>query len=470
MSTSLGKVLYADADAGAAATASRALEEAGIAFQHVADVPSIERELDHGAIDVLVVDLALAGGESLALLSTAARRWPDLVVVVVGEQPEEAQSIAAVRAGASDFVRKPFAPAEISLAVRKALSTVECAAEAPPPSVVMPPTPSQPPGSVMIGNSAPMREVDGLIRRASSSTATVLIRGESGTGKEIVARRVHELSPRASGPFVKVHCAALPEQLLESELFGYEKGAFTGATMRKPGRVEIAEGGSLFLDEIGDISAATQVKLLRVLQDKEYERIGGTKTQRADVRFIAATHQNLEDMVKRGAFREDLYYRLNVVSITSPPLRARPDDIQALVQHFCQVLGPQNGRTGIRIAPEAVTLLERYGWPGNVRQLQNFIERLVVFAETNEITLAAVQGELSELTDGAKALGLGGWSGPEPSFASTITDLDEAVRRAEKKALQKALRKAGGNKTVAARILGVSRRTLYNKLQEHGLT
>jgi len=470
MNTSLGKVLYADPDAGAASTVRRALEEAGIGFQHVTDAPSIEHELDRGAIDVLVVEAGLAGGESLALLTTVAGRWPDLAVIVVGNEAAGVEGIAAVRAGASDFVNKPFAPAEISLAVRKALSTVEQAAEAPPPSVVLPPTPSQSPGPVMIGSSAPMREVDGLVRRAASSTATVLIRGESGTGKEIIARRVHETSPRSSGPFVKVHCAALPEQLLESELFGYEKGAFTGATARKPGRVEIAEGGSLFLDEIGDISAATQVKLLRILQDKEYERIGGTKTLRANVRFIAATHQNLEDMVKRGAFREDLYYRLNVIPITSPPLRARPDDVKALVEHFCQVFGPQNGRTGIRIDPEAIALLEHYGWPGNVRQLQNFIERLVVFAETNEITLAAVQGELSELTDGAKALGLGGWSGPEPSFASTITDLDEAVRRAERKALQKALRKAGGNKTVAARILGVSRRTLYNKLQEHGLT
>jgi two-component system response regulator AtoC len=239
----------------------------------------------------------------------------------------------------------------------------------------------------------------------------------------------------------------------------------TGANARKPGRFEVAEGGTLFLDEIGDVSLATQVKLLRVLQDKEYERVGSTRTIRANVRFIAATHRPLEDMIKRGEFREDLYYRLNVIAVTSPPLRNRPEDIEQLVQHFSAVLGAQNGKPRLKFAPEAVQLLRLQPWPGNVRQLQNFVERLVVFAESDEVDVAAVRGELgvgvgnSACSTGTAAL----------DFGISVLELDEVVRRAERRALEKALRKADGNRTVAARILGVSRRTLYNKLEEHHL-
>lgn len=242
-----------------------------------------------------------------------------------------------------------------------------------------------------------MHEVLTLIQKAAGGNATVLIRGESGTGKELLAKRVHELSQRSAGPFVKVHSAALPEQLLESELFGCEKGAFTGANSRKPGRVELARGGTLFPDEIGDISAATQVKLLRILQEREFERLGGTETLKADVRFVAATHKPLEQMVGRGEFREDPYYRLNVIPIHALPLRERPDDIAALVEHFCKTISRANEKPPVTIDSAGMKILEEYDWPGNVRQLQNFIERLIVPTENPKIPPGVVRREIGRL-------------------------------------------------------------------------
>lgn len=455
-------ILYADADPASVAVARQSLSQGGYRFRHVTSEPSIERELASGSTDVVIVDRTLLGADWLGWLTNATSLWPDLPVVVIAVGGSESDSTAALRAGAAGFLAKPFEPEELLLAVRKGVSSAELSAAGPPPASVALPFARGPGGAPMVGDSAPIRAVQSLIRRAAASHATVLIRGESGSGKEVIARRIHELSPRSAGPFVKVHCAALPEALLESELFGYEKGAFTGANSRKPGRLEIAEGGTLLLDEIGDITAATQVKLLRVLQDKEYERVGGTRSIRADVRFVAATHRPLEEMIRRGEFREDLYYRLNVIPITSPPLRARPEDIEPLVLHFCHSFGAQNGRAGIRVAPDAMKVLRMQPWPGNVRQLQNFIERLVVFAEADEIGFREVRSEL-----GAAAIQPA--SQVEPSFATSVFELDEVVRRAERKALEKALTRAAGNRTVAARILGVSRRTLYNKLEEHGL-
>ena len=305
-----------------------------------------------------------------------------------------------------------------------------------------------------------MRTIMSLLERVAPSDATVMIRGESGTGKEVVARRLHELSGRAKGPLIKVHCAALPEQILESELFGYERGAFTGAHNRKPGRVELAEHGTLFLDEIGDISLSVQVKLLRLLQDREYERLGGTRTLAANVRFVTATHRNLEQMVRAGSFREDLYYRLNVVRLDLPPLRERRDDIEALATHFCRQTNRETGRN-VEIAPDALARIVRAQWRGNVRELQNFIERLVVLTESALVSDQDVRVEQE------RALGNLGLS--EPSAESSVISLDAALRRAERHALEKALRKSSGNRTLAARILGVSRRALFYKLREHDI-
>jgi two-component system response regulator AtoC len=354
---------------------------------------------------------------------------------------------------------KPFDRQDIVFTVRKALSLSRHAAREPqatPPraSVTL---------QGFVGEAQAMRSVYDLLRRAAHGVATVLLRGESGTGKEVAARALHESSPRRAGPFVKVHCAALPDTLLETELFGHVKGAFTGAAYDKAGRVELAQGGTLFLDEIGDITPALQVKLLRVLQDRQFERVGGTRTVQADVRFVAATHRDLEAMVKKGDFREDLFYRLNVVPVWMPPLRQRTEDVPALARHFCALAGSANLRPGASLDPSAVALLAAQPWPGNVRQLQNFVERMVVLAPDDLITAADVQEELGRQP---------GFSSP-PEAAVTdapddgATGLMESYRReSERKAITVALARAKGNRTLAARILGISRRMLQYKLNE----
>jgi two-component system response regulator AtoC len=306
-----------------------------------------------------------------------------------------------------------------------------------------------------------MRPVLDIITRAAASTTTVLVRGESGTGKELAARAIHDLSPRRAGPFVAIHCGALPDALLESELFGYEKGAFTGAVCRKPGRIELASGGTLFLDEIGDVSLQTQVKLLRVLQERRIERLGGTQSIEVDVRVVAATHQDLDAMVRARTFREDLFYRLNVIPIVMPPLRDRPGDIEALVAQFAATFGEANGRGRVVVAPDAIERLKVETWPGNVRQLQNFVERLVVLSDGASITRQDVEREL------ARSATLNP-SAPQDN-RSTPTTLDARRSQVEREALREALDRVQGNRTLAARILGVSRRTLYNMLAEHGL-
>jgi two-component system response regulator AtoC len=334
--------------------------------------------------------------------------------------------------------------------------------------------PEQPVSRTLIGESAAMRAVHDLVRRAARGSATVLIRGESGTGKELIARAIHDASARRDHPLVKLHCAALPETLLESELFGYEKGAFTGASTRKPGRIELAQRGTLFLDEIGDIPAPMQVKLLRVIQEREFERLGGTETIRIDVRLLAATHRDLESMVASGLFREDLYYRLSVVPLWLPPLRDRPGDIELLARHFCTTHGHANHQPEATLEPDALEVLSSLPWPGNIRQLENFVERLVVLSDRAHITAEAVHREL----------GLDrriGPAGDVPVEAAGETrdvrcggseeelSLDYHLRRSEREALDAALVRARNNRTLAARLLGVSRRTLYTKLEEHGL-
>jgi len=296
-----------------------------------------------------------------------------------------------------------------------------------------------------------------MLSRVAPQTATVLLRGENGTGKEVAARWVHELSPRKAGPFVAIHCAALPDTLLESELFGYEKGAFTGANGRKAGRVELADKGTLFLDEIGDVPMLTQVKLLRLIQEREFERLGGGPPVKIDVRIIAATHRPLEDMVRENKFREDLYFRLNVVPIVMPPLRDRGGDVAALAQRFATAMGKANSRPGFRLGASALATLTAQRWPGNVRELQNFVERLAVLAPNDEVSGEDVERELAR----------GSLSTAAPEVATS--DLGTRRALAEKDALIEALKRSNNNRTLAARILGISRRTLYNKLAELGI-
>jgi two-component system response regulator AtoC len=321
----------------------------------------------------------------------------------------------------------------------------------------------------MVGSvSGGMREVEDMIRRAAQGTFTVFIRGENGTGKDVAARAIHAQSPRRDRPFVRVQCAAFPDTLIESELFGYEKGAFNGAVARRPGRVDAAEGGTLFLDEIGDVKVDVQVKLLRLLQEREYERLGSNQTLKSTARFIAATHRPLEELIKRGQFREDLFWRLNVLPVWIPPLRERTDDIPPLAARFAREAGLANGRGDRELTPQAVALLERQPWPGNVRQLQNFVERLVIMSDGERLGATDVERELARQVVTSAA----GEVEPraEGAAAPPAGTLEASRREAERAKIVETLARTGNNRTLAARSLGISRRTLYHKLVEYGLS
>jgi two-component system response regulator AtoC len=422
---------------------------------------------DSEHFDVVIVDMRDGAFPGFVAAHTA--RFPDIpLVVVTPEQGSDGKD--ALRDGAAEAVSWPCDIDHFAHALKRALARAASASVNPPPPTVT--------ESKLLGVSPKIQRVRELIERVAPGDATVLIRGETGTGKELVARALHESSDRRDKPFVKTHVAALPDSLLESELFGYEKGAFTGAAVRKPGRVELAEGGSLFLDEIGEISPVVQAKLLRLIQDREYERLGGTRALKANVRFIAATHRDLEHMTQEGAFREDLFYRLNVVSIWLPPLRARRDDIPLLARSYAANVAEHGKRPPVEFDDSALALLRSQRWPGNVRQLLNLVERLVVLAPAPVLTADHVKNELEEqvafstqssqaaVDDGAEVVRAVSVS----EATSSVRPLREEVQRAERRALEKALKSSKGNRTLAARLLGVSRRTLYTKLDEHGLT
>jgi transcriptional regulator with GAF, ATPase, and Fis domain len=325
------------------------------------------------------------------------------------------------------------------------------------------------PGGIL-GSSPQVRHLLAQVRKVAASSSEVLIRGESGTGKELLARALHETGPRAGRPFVTVHCAALSPGLLESELFGHVKGAFTGAHRDKVGRFEMANGGTLFLDEIGDIDPSVQTKLLRVLQEMTFERVGSSESVQVEVRLIAATHQDLEGLIRRGRFREDLYYRLNVISITMPPLRERAEDVTELVQHFLRLYGARCGKAGLGIEDDALVVLKSYRWPGNVRQLENVVERAVVFAEGPAVTVADMP---PELVDGGRWAVDGEGRSPPPTIhhpPSTVSEERTERGRRERERMVRALAAAQGNKAEAARALGMARSTLISRLKKHGLS
>ncbi|MFT3770121.1 MAG: sigma-54 dependent transcriptional regulator [Minicystis sp.] len=459
MTAARATVLVVDDDPAVGKVVGALLSQAGVEVRAARSGESALAMLADHPVDAVITDLRMPGMDGLALLARITAEHAGVPVIMLTAHGTVPVAVEAMKRGAADFVQKPFDREELLFTVKKALTqAASTAAREPAP---------RPPALGFVGVSPRLAEAQALIARAASGTATVLLRGESGTGKEVAARAIHTASPRRAGPFVKVHCAALPDNLLESELFGYEKGAFTGASTRKPGRVELAQGGTLFLDEIGDVTPAVQVKLLRLLQEREYERLGGVETLKADVRFVAATHRDLDAMIKTGAFREDLFYRLNVVPVWLPPLRDRREDIAPLALRFCADFGAANGRPGVTLSPEALSLLEAERWPGNVRQLQNFVERLIVLSEGTLLGEADVRRELSRQSPLPDAPAK---SEPVPSSDPGAALLDTRRREAERAALQTALQQAGGNRTLAARILGVSRRTLYNKLDEHRLS
>jgi two-component system response regulator HydG len=422
-----------------------------------------EFQADPSAVDLIITDLRMDGMDGMKLLAALRAAQPTVMVMMMTAHGNVPIAVDAMRSGAWDFVEKPFSVDLLRSKVSRALEVVQERRQSDKlvnenmylRELVMGA------GSALdriIGSSPSMERVFRLIRKVAPTDSTVHIYGESGTGKELVATAIHELSSRARGPFVKVNCGALTDSLLESELFGHEKGAFTDAVRRHVGRFELAEGGTLFLDEIGDISAAMQVKLLRVLQERTYERVGGDKTMNANVRIVTATNRDLQVEVAAGRFREDLYYRLHIIPLTLPPLRERSEDIPSLVAHFIHKLAPRTRSLVHGITPEALGAMQRYAWPGNVRQLENMVEQALVFAEGEAIEVAdlpaAVSGQIR-----ADVLEL----------PSDERPLPEVLEELERQLIVRALRKAGGVKTETARILGIKTPTLYYKLEKYGM-
>jgi two-component system nitrogen regulation response regulator GlnG len=424
-------------------------------------------------IDFALVDIHLPGDDGLAFLAQQKALHPELLVAIITGEGTMHNTVTAMKLGAFDFITKPFDLDEIEALFRRAAQSVLAART----HGARPQAPGGGAGTddTLVGKSRSVREIYKAIGRVAESELNVLILGESGTGKELIAQSIHQHSGRGKGPFAAVNCAAIPKDLLEAELFGYEKGAFTGAVERKPGRMEQAKGGTLFLDEIGDLPLDLQAKLLRVLQEREFQRVGGLETLRLDARVVAATNQALEQAVEAGRFRRDLFYRINTVTIPADPLRERREDIPPLVEHF---LRRNAGRLGLphrAIAPEALAALVRYDWPGNVRELENVIKSLAI------MTRGAVIG----LEDLPRAL-LGGGAQPAEDFEQTVARfwratvheycagaktglLHAAEAMLERPLIRQVLAQVGGNQVRAAQVLGINRNTLRAKMQALGI-
>jgi two-component system, NtrC family, response regulator AtoC len=407
-------------------------------------------------VHTVITDLKMPVLDGMALLKRLSAEYPDVPVVMITAHGSVENAVEAVKLGAFDYLEKPFEQEQIRQVVAKAMNTYTLARRD-----ARPEEPSVRGRFRLVGQAPAIRQIYGVVEKVASTPSTVLITGESGTGKELIARALHENSARHAGPFIKINCAAIPKTLMESELFGYEKGAFTGAVGAKPGRFELAHGGTLFLDEIGEIPVEMQVKLLRVLQESEFERVGGIKTIKVDVRLVTATNRDLVQDISAGSFREDLYYRLNVVPIHIPPLRERREDIPLLVEHFLAKFNDRLKKQIDAVSADAISRLVSYHWPGNIRELENLMERTMLFCERSEIQVSDLPPEIGGLPPVSAAA--------SPNAAS----LKEAVRaeteRVERELIQKALDETGGNVTQAARKLKISRKSLQTKMKELGL-
>jgi len=412
--------------------------------------------------ELVVTDLKMDGMDGIAVTRALKALDPAAVVMVVTAFGTIETAVQAMQEGAYDFITKPFPPDVLRAKVEKGL---ELAAARRQVERLSARTAAHDADAAlshgnMVGDSEPLQRLLTQVRKAAASDATVLVRGESGTGKELVARMLHQQSPRKDGPFIVVHCAALAETLLESELFGHERGSFTGAVKRKLGRFELADGGTIFLDEIGEIPASVQTKLLRVLQEKEIQRVGSEETLKVDVRVVSATHRDLQAEVKAGRFREDLYYRLHIVPLMLPPLRERPEDIAALARHFVAKHSARVNRRVKGLDDSVLKALARHAWPGNVRELENVIEQALVFAEGEVLTEADLPTHLSGSTPRTNASGL-----PIPHGDRPLPDILEDI---ERQLIAQAYEKAGKVKTETARLLGIKTSALYYKLEKYG--
>ena len=421
-------------------------------------------------VDLVITDLKMPRMDGMELLREALRLTPDLPIVMLTAHGTVDNAVEALKLGAFDYLTKPFDQAEIRTVIGKALRTRDLSAK--DASVEALPGARSPIRFGIVGESDAILTVYQALERVADSPTTVLVTGESGTGKELVARALHESSSRREKPFIKVNCAAIPKDLMESELFGYERGAFTGAVSSKPGRFELASGGTLFLDEVGEIPVEMQVKLLRVLQESEFERVGGIKTIRVDVRLVAATNRDLKKEIANGSFREDLFYRLNVVPIALPALRERVTDIPLLVEQFVEKFNHRLRKTILGADEAALARLSAYGWPGNIRELENVIERAMLFADGAKIRERDLPPELVSPAPGPRAsvppspvdLGLAG--SPDEGLKEVVR---AATSRLERELIQRALDQTGGTVTHAARLLKISRKGLQLKMKELGL-
>jgi DNA-binding NtrC family response regulator len=446
---SKGRILVVDDEVNARTALAELLREEGYAVETAADGFKALPKLEELEPDLVLTDLKMPGLDGLELMQKVRERDPECVVVLMTAFGAVETAVKAMRQGASDYITKPVNMDELVMVLARELERKRLRAEA---GALRERLSAKHRISNIIGASPAMQKVFDTVMQVAPSRASILITGESGTGKELIAAAIHEHSPRSRRPFVRLHCAALAETLLESELFGHERGAFTGAVGRREGRFEQADGGTLFLDEIGDITPATQVKLLRFLQEHEFERVGGNQTVKVDVRVVAATHRNLLERVKQGLFREDLYYRLNVVSLEMPPLRNRPSDVPLLASFFLEKYARENSKTLSGFTDAALERLVRYDWPGNVRELENAIERAAVVCRGNQVGA-------DDLAPSILPSAAGPAGQPQIPGAS--------MEEIERHAILKTLEHTGGSTSRAAEILGISPRKIQYKLREY---
>ena len=453
MTTANGRILVVDDDATARRLLAEELRKAGYEVMEAAGGAEAIEHGRQGRFDVVLTDIRMGEVGGLAVLQDFKEHSPETSIVLLTGFGSMEGAIDAIKQGAYDYLAKPFRKEEIKLVVRRSLERSRLLREN---ARFRDELRDRQDAGTLVGSSPPMLDVFKLVAKVSGGKSTVLIEGESGTGKELIARAIHANSPRRDQPFVPVNCAALPDALLESELFGHEKGAFTGAIGMKKGLFETAHDGTMFLDEIGDIGLPLQVKLLRVIQEQEVRRVGATATGKVDVRIIAATNHDLAQWVKEGKFREDLFYRLNVVRIVVPPLRERREDIPMLAHHFLQTVCAENGQTVRGFAPETMTFLVQYAWPGNVRELENVIERAVSLTHGPLI----LPEDLPEEVRRAE---------PTPNIPVLHEREHVTLDELEKRYLIKVLKDTGNNKVRAAKILGIDRCTLYRMAERFGI-
>ena len=440
-----------------------ALEGQGHAVIEARDQPEAVAALRSSRPGVVLTDLRLPDGDGFGVLRAAKELDPELPVIVMTAYSSIQDAVKAIKDGALDFLAKPVDPDHLLLMVERALSQRRLATE----NILLKEELAFRRGAPQIvGEDTKLKQVTLSLQRAASTDATVLLEGESGTGKELFARALHALSPRADGPFVAINCAAIPETLLETELFGHEKGAFTGAAARKPGKFELAHRGTLFLDEIGDLPLPLQAKILRALEEKAFERVGGTALLHVDVRVVAATNRNLKAAVAARQYREDLYFRLSVFPITIPPLRDRPDDITMLAKHFIDRFCKDLKKKPLGLADSAIDSLRTYPWPGNVRELQNCIERAVILTEGD--TIHARHLNLTFRDEPAAAPAEGPWS--QIDLAGSLPEMTRRiVAEAERRKIEQTLKDAAGNRNRAAEALQITFKQLLGKLKEYNL-